>query len=706
MEYTLTDIVGTGLACGLFLFIFVAPGYLAGWFFNFWEFRGRTWMARLGMGLILSVALSPIAGFLLYRLASVTVALFIFGLAGLFCAIVVFRDWPGLRVSPFESGSYARIAWWLGFGWGLLAMLSLVDLQIGNRLYESVIAGDHTTRALVTDAITRTGVPPQNPGYYPGHPVPLTYLYYFWYILTSMVDLVGGSWVTPQTAMIASVIWCGFILMALVAVYTRLRNVTDSVRSWRLSLIGIGLLGVSGLDVLPAGFIMYASRLSTGSVMPSSGDMEHWNQQITAWLGGLLWVPHHLAAFVACMAGLLLLEGAGRSSRLRTHLGGLLVAGLGFASAVGLSIWVTLVFAVFWGVSILAQFFRKDGRLAWWMLAVGVVAGIAVSPFLLDLIQNPTGGGGGGFPLSFEVRRFVFTLSFENILSPVFMSVLNLLVLPINYFLELGFFLAAGWLWWAKFGRAGWKNNRFYLAELFLLLVTIPLVTFLRSSVLENDFGWRGWLFGQFVLLVWGAEVLLALRESWGSIRGQMLGVSWNARNSRRLLVPLLILGAVTTLFDLGLLRFWPILIDNNITAFPVEISPDAHLGERTYAARQAYDFIRDKTSSDWIVQYNPIRKLDHPAGLYGSRQMVIADMSIYGVAPDTVNEYREEIGALFGPESASGWKNIDLLCRKYGIDLLIINDTDNLWKSLPILTRQRSALYRNLYYALFQCDP
>ena len=89
----------------------------------------------------------------------------------------------------------------------------LVDIQLGNRLYYTVVSLDYTTRAALIDAITRTGAPPINPSYYPGHPEPLTFLYYFWYILGSLIDQPGGKWVDSRAALFASVCWCGLGLM-------------------------------------------------------------------------------------------------------------------------------------------------------------------------------------------------------------------------------------------------------------------------------------------------------------------------------------------------------------------------------------------------------------------------------------------------------------------------------------------------------------
>jgi hypothetical protein len=43
----------------------------------------------------------------------------------------------------------------------------------------------------------------------------------------------------------------------------------------------------------------------TGSPVPT---IEWWNpEQVTAWFTAALWVPHHVAALIACLMGFLLL---------------------------------------------------------------------------------------------------------------------------------------------------------------------------------------------------------------------------------------------------------------------------------------------------------------------------------------------------------------------------------------------------------------
>ncbi len=86
--------------------------------------------------------------------------------------------------------------------WMCLAALLLSDLQLADHVYPNVLSFDYTCRIAVTDSITRTDIPPVNPEFYPGHPVPLFY-YYFWFMTYSLTDLLGGPLVQPRTAVMA-----------------------------------------------------------------------------------------------------------------------------------------------------------------------------------------------------------------------------------------------------------------------------------------------------------------------------------------------------------------------------------------------------------------------------------------------------------------------------------------------------------------------
>lgn len=63
-----------------------------------------------------------------------------------------------------------------------------------------------------------------NPSYFPGHPEYINSLYYFWYILCSVIDQFGGNLVDARMALIAGDAWIGIILVSTMFLYLKLRN--------------------------------------------------------------------------------------------------------------------------------------------------------------------------------------------------------------------------------------------------------------------------------------------------------------------------------------------------------------------------------------------------------------------------------------------------------------------------------------------------
>jgi len=360
-NFTLQDIFGAALACALFALIFVAPGYVLGWLLDLFDFTRRTSAVRFVIAIVLSVAVSPIILFLVYHFTSAKTTILFLLLIGIVFSIILLKS--KYASLPEEATSFYRTALLVAVGWIIFAILFIVDIQWGDRLYYNVISYDFTTRVAIVNAITRSGVPPINPSYYPGHPVRLTFLYYFWYIPCSLAAQIGSPFVSGYTAMIASVAWCGLALMATIALYLRLRNPAGgSSSTWKSSLLGIGLLLVSGLDVIPALLLIISSRVRYGYTF-LNGDIEHWNEQITAWIGSVAWVPHHVAALIACLAALMLIHSV-RGRRTSQQIKAGVIAGLAFASAVGLSVYVTLVFVLFWGIWMIVLFFQKERLLS------------------------------------------------------------------------------------------------------------------------------------------------------------------------------------------------------------------------------------------------------------------------------------------------------------------------------------------------------
>jgi hypothetical protein len=264
-----------------------------------------------------------------------------------------------------------------------------------------------------------------------------------------------------------------------------------------------------------------------------------------------------------------------------------------------------------------------------------------------------------------------------------------LAALPVNYLFELGFFFMAGLLWFKINSKKDIFANPFYLAEVLLLAVSFFIGSCLRSTLItSNDLGWRAWLPGQFILLIWGVDVL----EKYLPIADYKSRITVEAQKNKTILLVFLSVGILTSLVDTGLLRF----------AWPIMTGPKETL--KYYSARLAFDYLSDNVPEDAITQINPSNFIDRPSGLYGTHQMIVSDRTAYGVPLSNFNTLVDNVGQLFISQDIAGWSNIDILCQKYSIDVLIFEDTDPIWNSLSELKKLRSALYENSYYAIFSC--
>src|SRR5512138_1404929 len=218
-NFMLADLVSVSAAFCLFGAAGSLTGYAIGWLTGVFGFRSRSFLFRLVASVPLSVAVLPILGYTVGRLFSLAAVWLVVGALCGFAAVLIAgelwttRPWRSPRaILPFV----AVIAVWL-----IIAFLSLADLQFGGRAYYSTIAFDHAVRTAVTGAISSSGIPPQNPFYYPGHPEPLRY-HYFWMIPCALVQWLGEPLVDARTAFIAGTMWCGVALICLIPLYLRL----------------------------------------------------------------------------------------------------------------------------------------------------------------------------------------------------------------------------------------------------------------------------------------------------------------------------------------------------------------------------------------------------------------------------------------------------------------------------------------------------
>jgi hypothetical protein len=407
----------------------------------------------------------------------------------------------------------------------------------------------------------------------------------------------------------------------------------------------------------------------------------------------MLWEPHYLCSLIACLTGFLILWDAPRRSRGAHRAVAGLLAGLAFATAVGAAIYVAFVFAIFLAIWTLITLWKRWYRETAVLALAGAVAIAASVPYLASL-QSP--GSGGRF-LHFTVRSFS--------LGEIFLSGLQLdrpwqivlgngLFLPLNYFLELGFFFAVGLLVWRDFRRRKEPATRQQLAAFTMAATSVVVCTFLRSGVIDNnDLGWRGFLIAQFMLLIWAAELLS------GPIA---------VRGDKHILFLLLALGVAGVVYDLAILRFYPVLSDAGRVPKINWMASDQKLGERTYASREAYEWLRARTSTHAIIQQNPRPAVqDTVYGLYANRQTVAEDgacATVFGGDPRECVPVMAQLSGLFPVDGDSTSQSFEAACKGLPIDFVVAKDTDQVWGDRSSWVWNRAPIYASRFIRLFAC--
>lgn len=645
-HFTAHDIEGTIAAFFLFGLLTVVPGYVAGSVLSMFSFARRTLVARIAISICLSVAIVPILTYLWWWACAV-----------MWCLFPVVVIW-GSRPKPGRPSRERVAVLAIVAGWVVIGTACLIDLQIGNRLYVPVTSFDYMLRSAITAAVERSGVPPVNPYFYAGHGFVLRY-HYFWYLLCGFVGRMGRPFVTARIAVIAGTLWCGIALVAVVSLYTHL---TGSRKADRRMLIGVALLSVTGLDIVPLALrFLVSGRFDASS--------EWWNEPVLSWVNSVFWQPHSIAALVACVTGWL----AVREKRWA----GALIAGAAFASAAGLSIYVAFVFAVFLAVWL---GMRRDRLIA----LAGAVALALATPYLFELFRGVPGTGSGGAgggtaPISFAVRSFYFAEALVGSGSAWRTTVANLVALPLNYFLEFGFFFVVGVRQWKKGGDA-WGTA--------LLVTSILVCTFVRSnSIANNDLGWRGIIFAQFVLLIWASEIL---DEGRLPLRRSAAGV-------------MLALGVLATAYDVTMLRIYPVLLDTFNMPRYHWLAPDHRLGERTYALREVYERLGRELPENAIVQQNPKAiPGDLFYGLYADRQTAVETPScgvVFGGDASLCESVRTPVEEVFDRGG-----DVDQVCRDLSISAVVVKDTDAVWNDKGSWVWTKSPLIGNSYARAFLC--
>jgi hypothetical protein len=665
-NFFFSDVLGTLVASLLFVFVLVVPGYLCGFAGDLFGFRSMDMNWRIVASVPLSAIISPLLIYLGLRFTGVwflwVAFAFIWALS-----IALFAGFFGHEnPSQIRStlGPVPRVA--IGFAalWCLVAVFLLADLQIGQRAYYSAVAYDHGFRVAVTDAITRTGLPADSPFVRLNGPVALRY-HVYWFALCSFVERLSGGYLTARHALSASVVWAGFALMCLIPLWLHVFEGLEGPVLRRRAVIGVGLLSVTGLDLLPGVLWPLVHHWAPRA------DIEWWGgvDQVTSWADATLWVPHHVAALVVGLTGFLLVWHAAANRRAPfIHA---IMAGCAFACATGCSIYVGFVLAAalaaWFGVTLICGWMRHAA-----LLAISGGAALLLSlPNLLQVLSASVPGSKFIKPGLWNSSPFMaFAMPLNRVQSPISWGAVRLLSFGAEYGIEFGFFLLIGVLKLNRFRTSG-KLRPQDLATLAISGTAMFLCTFFRSATGSNDLGWRGMMLVQFVLVIWATDVLdpYLTTERRKAGKPGWLPVAY----------VLMFCGFLGTVAQLTILRFETIAVDAGLLP-STNFSRGA--SQRTYSLRILYSRLDRMLPGNAVVQVNPDNGVDIEWGLYSHRQTaasgrdcVVAD----GGDARTCEAAMPSILRLFDASLADP-KDAQAIARKYRIDAVIVDDADSVW--------------------------
>jgi hypothetical protein len=753
-NFTFVDIFGILRVLPFFALIFLAPGYCIGRAANVLGFRRRgaaeQWLLSMGI----SIVVMPITLNLLSRWFSLSVTLpLCWLLAGIAAGDLLVRWWRNKFSIAFSMHRSTAAAIGLAILWAVICLVSLPDLQLGHRLYSTAAVADLGVRNAFVASAMHGGSPPANPFFFPGSVVKLRY-YYYWYVMTAIPAVAAG--VQPRAALFASSIWSGWLLSAAAPLFLKhFYGVRRRIRA--VSVAAMALVGVTGLDVLYVLVLHLKYRIVLS-------DMEVWDtDQVTSWTDSLLWVPHHVAATSACMLGFVFLWHAGRplqhTRRQRVLLATL--AAMGFASAAGLSVYVTFAFALFLFAAALFWLLTRRFNTVGLYIAVATLVLLLSAGYLHDLRATDAHAGEAAAGLETATRQppFFATLGLRQ-LPPVLMPALrhavhdnklaNILLRPFFLipimFIEFGFFFLVA----VRQGRRDWRSRSLSptanratpaLREIddirwlswLMLAAGIWVALMMRSTVISNnDLSFRGVEIAQFILLVWGAVQLAGghvdLQRAAESTESSIPSTATNRPFHLSWLAGLLLfLGLASSAYQLAMLRFYLYGSDRHGWTNPV--IPQSEFGGRLGAIsqqlREAYATLDHVLPPSAKVQFGAAPKLNLQH-LYYSRYQELegifpdcgADFGgskaecfhldariapIFGIAEPPPGPDRSASKVIYVPTLKTAG-DVYSLCRELGIDALVVTGEDPVWNEPNGWPHHMKPVFASDFVAAYTC--
>ncbi|CAN5312689.1 hypothetical protein BH11PSE5_BH11PSE5_16730 [soil metagenome] len=587
---------------------------------------------QFGWAAILAIAILPTVDVLLVRFAGMTSAIAMNVSLGIYGAPTLQRGLRHLSIKPIFY--FSAILWWL------VCAVSYVDVDIGDRLYQSLTAYDMVKHAAVVEQIARQGIPFTDPFFARNG---IAAYYHYFYVWAAEVRWLSGFTISAPMAFAATAFWTGMAVPSLLWRISADANFIRPRRGQRVAALAILFCFIAGADLL----VMVLRILTTGEV---GALVDHWNVEVRFLATSVIWVPHHISAVISGWAGMLLVIRA-REYQDAPCRRLAVAAGIAFSTMFGCSIWIAITLAPLLVVWTFIRLRHRDTIL----VLAGCVAVACALPQIADLVQ---GRMPGDFPIAFQVRYFSFILYGDT--APF--QVGRVLLLPINYALEFGLFALGAVVYW-RTKAADWRDPQPVRAMILASAATSLLIaSFFKSAIIYNDLGWRSILFAQLAAMLW----TLHLAQSTRSVRtlSPVAGT-------------LLFLGVAANIWDVAGYR---IIRPPLFSTYAMKQNSFPQLD---YAVRSAHVWADAQLPEGTVLQQNPgidARSLNF--GMYGRHWPAIADKEamLFGASAQAV----EQRMALVMPIFDRSISREELLQRATSsrVDYLFFTFRDPVWKA------------------------
>ena len=603
-------------------------------------------------GIVVGLSILPLIDSLLTRFAGLDCAL-----AASLC-LAIYGGWRLAR---------ERATWWIGGAsalvlvWFVLLSAEWVDFDWVGRLYQPFTVIDTVKHAATAQAILVSGAPPRDAFFLrPGH----ASYYYFFYTLAALVMRLAGGVIEAKAAVGGVIFWTGLGLFGLVRMVISRLGIDRPAPRASVVVILLVLLA-SGLDIIG----VLRLGLLQGIWL---ADPLFWNEQVPGWLESLLWVPHHVTGLIAGILGIVALADAVTPGAAPDRPWNLALASCCFASSLGLSVWLTLALVATvagWCVMLLLE-----GR--WRALGLIALAGglalVLAAPQIQDL---RLGRAPGPLPILPTVRAF----SPVDGLVPAgsWRLLARLVALPINYLAGFGALASGAILFWRD--QRHRRSSELGRVLAVAAVAGLCLGAFFKSTLFNNDLGWRVVLYPLFAGTVW---TLVALEDGFARAPRR----TWRAIPFSLLL--LLGLGWATSLYAMVSLRAYPWIATDPDVAFMAADPQTEH------ALRLAYEWANRDLAANLVLQHNPTRPRAFAFGLYGRNPTGVADSfgSLYGAASTVVDARIDVLAPIFMGFLPD--RDVLARARANGIDAIVVTINDPVWKDASSFVWHLKTIY------------